>query len=481
MFVIVFQSQNFTKNENTRREVQKMLPIVKITGGTVQNLLLYVSVIGLLLFVATIIRLKIDLLKRLFIPASLLAGIIGLLLGPHFLKVIPADMMSSFGALPGQMITIVFACMLLGIKRQKESNAAMTHNTIAGLGWLWSCSFLQVGITCLLTAFIFAPILGVEPMFGSVFEVGFAGGHGTAGGMVQVFNSLGWPDGGDVGKTTATIGLMAGIIGGMIVINYGVRKRYTKVLTEPANFGASTEMYPEEARIPSSYATVSSDVIEPFALHLGVIGMSILIGWEIVYAFKTFLHYSLPLFPFAMIGGWIVNRVIQSTSWRNLLDRNIFQRLQGIALEILVVAAMASISIPVILAYWLPLLVGSIVIIAVMVFFFMLWLSPHVFTDNWFEHGIIRYGAFTGVAAVGYMLLRTTDPKMETDAGTVYALGCPFMSPFIGGGLVTTAYPMLIKNFGVLTTGIGFCLGALLIIAILRGFFWIKNPVLEQR
>jgi ESS family glutamate:Na+ symporter len=458
-----------------------MIPVVKISGSVVQTLLLYISIIGLLLFVSTIIRLKIGLLRKLFIPASLLAGIIGLILGPHFLKIIPPDMMSSFGALPGHMITIVFACMLLGIKHEANSPKTMTHNVLAGLGWLWSCSFLQVGIISIMTALLFAPMFGVDPMFGSVFEVGWAGGHGTAGGMVEVYNKLGWAAGGDLGKTTATIGLMVGIIGGMIIINYGVRKRYTKIITEPANFGTTKEVFGEGERQPAAFNTISSDVVEPFALHLGVIGISILIGWELTKALEAAIKFTLPLFPFAMIGGWIVNKLIMSTSLADLLDRNIFQRLQGIALEILVVGAMASISIPVVLAYWAPLLIGSIVMLIMMVCFYMFWLSPRVFTENWFEHGIIRFGAFTGVAAVGYMLLRTADPKMETDVGTVYALGCPFMSPFIGGGLVTTAYPMLIKGFGAMTTGLGFCGGALVLLIILRLFFWVKNPQMEQR
>ncbi len=114
-----------------------------------------------------------------------------------------------------------------------------------------------------------------------------------------------------------------------------------------------------------------------------------------------------------------------------------------------------------------------------LVWFFVL--SPHIFQDCWFEQGIIRYGAFSGVAAVGYMLLRTADPKMETEAGTVYALGCPLMSPFIGGGLVTTAYPYIIRNFGALNTGLIFCVASIAIILVLRIFFWNKNAKLVQR
>ena len=456
-----------------------MIPIEKIAGDTLSNLVLYVSIVGLLLVVATIIRLKVPLLRKAFVPASLLAGIIGMILGPYALKVIPGDMMASIGNLPGQMITVVFACMLLGVKKQ-ESSKKMLRDSVAGLGWLWSNSFMQVGVPSLLCAFLFTPLLGVNPLFGSVFEIGFAGGHGTAGGMASVFTDptlLNWADGADLGMTTATIGLLLGIFGGMIIINYGVRKKYTKVLSEPASTGGAKEIFPDGQREPSSYATVSQDVVEPFAFHLGVIGISILIGRMVVWAFGAIFGYTgLPLFPFAMIGGWIINGIVQRTPLRDLFDRSIFQRIQGMALEILVVGAMASIKIPVVLAYWLPLLIGSTVIMVFMLLWFF-WLSPRIFSDCWFEHGIIRYGAFTGVAAIGYMLLRTADPKMETDAGTIYALGCPFMSPFIGGGLVTTAYPYIIQSVGALTTGLIFCGASIAILILLRLFFWNKGQV----
>lgn len=455
-----------------------MLPVEKIASNTMQNILLYVAVIGFLLVIATLIRLKFSLFRKAFIPASLLAGILGLISGPHVLNIIPTDMMSSIGALPGQMITIVFACMLLGV-RTKSSGKTVSHDFLAGLGWLYTCSFLQVGIICLLGALLFTPLLGVNPLFGSVFEIGFAGGHGTAGGMVEVFKDLNWADGGDVSKTTATLGLMIGIFGGIAVINYGARKGYTKVITEPAGPRDSKEIFPEGEREAAAYATVSQDVVEPFALHMGVISIAILFGWLVIQAVKSAFNYSLPLFPFAMIGGWLLNAIIQRTSFKDLFDRAIFQRIQGMALEVLVVSAMASISIPVVLSYWLPLLLGAVAMTLMMLLLFFC-LSPHIFTDNWFEHGIIRFGAFTGVAAVGYMLLRTADPKMETDAGTVYALGSPFMSPFIGGGLITTAYPLLINQFGALFCGLALCGSALVIILLLRIFLWIKTPQMKQ-
>ena len=77
-----------------------MLPTEAFSSGSIQNLLLVLSIIGILLFIATMLRLKIGILRKAFIPASLLAGIIGLILGPHVLGFFPAELTSSMGALP---------------------------------------------------------------------------------------------------------------------------------------------------------------------------------------------------------------------------------------------------------------------------------------------------------------------------------------------------------------------------------------------
>lgn len=457
-----------------------MIPVEKVASATIGNLVYYVAIIGLLLVVATIIRLKVPFLRKAFIPASLIAGLIGLVLGPYALNVIPADMMSSIGSLPSHMITVVFACMLLGIKKE-ETDKTMVRDAVAGLGWLWSNSFMQVGIPALLCAFILVPVFGVNPLFASLTEIGFAGGHGTAGGMTEAFELLGWADGGTLGSTMATVGLLLGIFGGMIIINYGVRKKYTLVLAEPASAGETKEVYTGDERETGSYMNISPDVVEPFAFHLGIIGVSILIGRAIVYGFGLVTGYKgLPLFPFAMIGGWLINGIVQRTSLRDLFDRKIFQRIQGMALEILIVGAMASIKIPVVIEYLVPILVCSLAVLALMLVWFF-WLSPRIFSECWFEQAIIRYGAFMGVAAVGYMLLRTADPKMETRAGSIYALGCPLMSPFIGGGLVTAMWPQLITSLGVLKFGLVTCGISIAILIVLRIFFWNKNVKMEQR
>ena len=60
--------------------------------------------------------------------------------------------------------------------------------------------------------------MNVNPLFAAIVEEGWAGGHGTAGGMKMVFDSLSYGDGSSLAITSATIGLLYGVIGGTIAM-----------------------------------------------------------------------------------------------------------------------------------------------------------------------------------------------------------------------------------------------------------------------
>ena len=44
----------------------------------------------------------------------------------------------------------------------------------------------------------------------------------------------------------------------------------------------------------------------------------------------------------------------------------------------------------------------------------------------------------------GFVLLRLVDPELESGAAEDYALAAPLSSPFIGGGMITVAMPLLV-------------------------------------
>lgn len=87
--------------------------------------------IFLLLLIGKLLRAKLKPVQVLFLPASIIAGLLGLLLGPNALGIIPfSDQLAEY---PEVLIAIIFAALPLG--------ATFDLSSIAGrVGALWSYS-----------------------------------------------------------------------------------------------------------------------------------------------------------------------------------------------------------------------------------------------------------------------------------------------------------------------------------------------------
>ena len=73
---------------------------------------------SLLLVIAQFMRAKIKFLQMFYIPASLVAGILGLLLGPQFLDLIPWS--GQIGSYAYMLVCVLFGGLFLG-KKEKTS------------------------------------------------------------------------------------------------------------------------------------------------------------------------------------------------------------------------------------------------------------------------------------------------------------------------------------------------------------------------
>ena len=141
-----------------------MIPKAEITGGTLDTLLVSFAILGILLVVGTILRLYVPFIKKFFLPASLIAGVIGLLLGPSVLNVIPENIVSCWSSLSGKLIVLVFAPMLMG-KRQ-ASGKKYVRKTFNGVCFAYGCSMAQYAIPLLLTTLLFTPLFNTSELFG---------------------------------------------------------------------------------------------------------------------------------------------------------------------------------------------------------------------------------------------------------------------------------------------------------------------------
>lgn len=404
----------------------------------------------LFLLAGKVLRAKVGLLQRIFLPASIIGGFLALLFGPYLLDVLPDFLYITWSDIPGLLINIVFASLFLGViipgvrTMWTQGGSQLCFGMIVGSG--------QYLVAMLITVLLLTPLFGVPPIFATILEIGFAGGHGTAAGMQPVFTELGFPAGAALAQMSATVGIITAVVGGVFYINIAIRKGYCVNLDQSKGIPRYKKvgLIPEKDRFPSSNATVASESIEPLAFHFAIVGMAILIGWLLLAGVRQ-LHPILsgfPLFPLAMVGGMIVQAISAKIKVSQYYDRLTFERILGLSLDILVVAAIASIQLDLFIANFWPFAILMLTGI-VWLFFCLIVLAPRMFPYNWLERGVTEYGMQSGVTAMGLLLLRLVDPHYKTDTAQAFGFKQMLYEPFLGGGFITATAPFILIGLGI--------------------------------
>ena len=155
-----------------------------------------IVVLVLVLALSRFIKRGSGVLQKFFIPSALVAGIIGLILGPQVLGTIPKEVTDYWAAWPEYLITIVFAGLFLGrvIPGRKEVWRASGPMIAFGNTLAWG----QYVLGILATLFFLTPVFGTNPLAGALVEISFEGGHVTAARLAPTFEEHGWSEGTDI-------------------------------------------------------------------------------------------------------------------------------------------------------------------------------------------------------------------------------------------------------------------------------------------
>jgi len=323
----------------------------------------------------------------------------------------------------------------------------------------------QYVVGILATLLILGPLFGVNPIAATLIEIGFEGGHGTAGGMADTLGELGFAEGADLAIGLATVGIVAGIVIGTALANWGRRKGHVDIVArgvvEPEEI-PDLNVVAETSELRQARARLLHNLlVDPLSINFAIVGMAIAIGWLILEALKWVeaatwggeggfaVFQYVPLFPLALIGGIITQSILNRLGLGALVIRPMVQNIAGVALDVVVISAIATISLRVIGGNFGVFLILSIVGILWNVAIF-LWWAPRIFPSFWFEKGIGDLGQSMGVTATGILLLRMVDPDNSTGAFEGFAYKQLFFEPIVGGGLFTAAAPALINRLGLL-------------------------------
>lgn len=437
------------------------------------------------------IRVFTPTLQKLFLPSSIIAGLLAMLFGQeilgqiisylvgedHWLSngLVPEHVITVWEELPGLFINLVFASLFIGKRLPTIDKIWKVGGAQVVFGHMLSWGQYALGL--FLTIFILTPFFDVNPLTGALIEIGFVGGHGTAAGLSGTFNDLNFQEGTDLALGLATVGVLSGVIVGIIFINWGVRTRKAKEIAQEKgiNLEQDTGIIEFDDREPAASLTTKPESIEALSLHLAYIGVAIGIGavileglvflekntWGTWTDLELLVH--VPLFPLAMLGSIIVQLFSNKFDKFQIIDRSMINRISGLSLDILIVSALGTVSINAIGDNLISFIILASAGLLWNILAFLI-LAPRMIPSHWFERGIGDFGQATGISATGLLLIRITDPDNNSPALEGFGYKQILFEPLVGGGLFTAASTPLIAQVGP---------GIMAIIAAIITFLWL--------
>ena len=421
---------------------------------------------SLLLLIGMFLRAKIGILQKMFIPVAVVAGLTGMLLGSEVLgKFCPyyihwSDNVSGFA---NPLLAILFVTQFISL--------SFNRKMIKKCSLIFLISATVIGAQ-VLSSMALGKVFGL-PDGAALLPFGaFYGAHGIPQVIAGIYDTLGYwnyDQASAFGTTYATIGMLYGIIVGIVILNIGIRRGW---VTAEKSGNLSKEDYTgilyKENRKPFMKAFTSDIAFDPLTMHFGIV-LAIMI---IAYGLLNLLH-RIPLFSGfaiyvpAIIVSLVFGIVAKRTPLYDFIDSDSLAHVGSLALEYLIVTAIATMKLDVIMnnagAILTISLVALILTTIILLILPKLWLK-----QNWLENGMVMFGAWTGSTATGMMLLRIADPELETDAGPNLVSATPLWQISTQNFFLTIAPYFIVTAAGFRSLALG--TAAMLAAALVLGF-----------
>lgn len=412
------------------------------TGITAGEFFLDFAWLGLLLVAGLLIRKKITLLQKYLIPANLVGGVLGLMIGMNGFGLI--DLTSErLGIYVYHLLALLF--IGLGLRSAKPKIGLSSIKT----GMIFIITYLIQGIIGLLIAFLLIHTLYPDLFagIGLLPPLAFGMNPGIAFTIGETWENYGFESGGIVGLTFSAVGFLAAYTTGVWIVKRGLRKGELAEdlpVTEKHFDVDAAGISPRQNQPSAGRLTTSAGVLESLSLHIGIIGITYLL----TYSLMQLAEYGLNSigagneastlwafhFIFAAILALGVRRAIDGLGYTSYVDDITMTRISNLFMDLMIAASVAAISLAVVGAYWLPLL-----IISVSVVFATWWvlkkLIYSVFSIWNLERFAAIYGNMTGTLQSGLLLLRVADEEMISPvsynlvygSGLALVLGFPLL------------------------------------------------------
>lgn len=397
----------------------------------------------LLMFVAKLIKEKVPFFRSIVIPTSLLAGFIGLLLGPDVLGRFEITWFGRTFNLGLKFdhqfyVNVIFFCMIIGFVSLTLTNREVKQNQRSiDSGLFIVATYLVQGLVGLIVLMIMVNTFWPEFFvgLGLILPLAFGQGTGLASQVGQGWDrASGMGYAMQFGITLATVGFLVGGIGGLVLLNYYIRKYQLQPVDLKKLKGVKTQQV--EFHTPTEINFFDNLLVQVVWLSI-VLFLTYIISvnlYKLIYPYNSSIASVITSFSY-LIGVFIAMglraflRFLERSGHRTnvLLDDYMMSNISSFAMNVMITAAVMSIEIGVIKEYY-PILIALSIAGTIATFLFVEFFSRYIFKGKLENHyKLVMFGMLCGVASTGLALLRGLDPDLKTEtANNVVVLGSAF-------------------------------------------------------
>ena len=381
------------------------------------------------LCLGTLLRAKVGFLKNMLVPASVIAGLLGLV----FMNTVSGLGISvgtdgdMYTDIVNHLFTISFISIsLTGSKSEEGGNTAKNiMKGATGMGLVWCLLYALTPLLGMILIGVIGGAFGMDPIYGSLIPFAFAQGPGQAASYGALYESYGWENAAMVGVTFAAIGFVVAFLVGVPAAKLGMSRGIAKNAAKLDDITLRGYLKPEEQTAQMNKDTTCNSNIETLSFHFAIIGLcyvlAVIIAW--LFKFVPGIGNSLSgmMFMNGMIAAYIVKAIMKKLKIDYLLDDVLQSKITGWTTDYLVVCAFMAVSFSIIGKWIVPILLESAVI-TVVTAFICFYFGQRFGGDNDFERVLGLYGTSTGTVPTGIALVRIVDPNFKTNTAVELGL-----------------------------------------------------------
>ena len=423
------------------------------------------GLMGLSILIGVILRRTVPFFRKLLVPASVLGGIVGLIIVTCCVNggVFQATIQDDFTNIAWHFLSMIYIGIILNgtnlkgnyKKKAKRDKSAPKQKKVkkdsANLGGLWlALVFGGIQSVLIVVSGVAALILNkFDPEFNPFYAM--LGAHGFANGptVTLAYGKLWFQQASDVlkdllpvGMCFATLGYAAAIFVGVPLGKYFIRKKMTDIPIVGTTKELEEGLFSRDSDMPLGRQTTHRSNLDTLSFHVGLYFAIYFITYLWVgKLFGVGSQMFNMIFVCCILTTIVVKMLLQKTKFDYLVDDGLITSMTNFCEDMVIVSCIMGIQVSVVMKYIIPIIIVTILMTLVSLVYCW-YLALQAGKKHSVERFMFSYGNATGTTQTGLLLLRLVDPESQSHTAkemTYYGIYFMF-TPAIVLGLLAMAY-----------------------------------------